>query len=81
MLFVGELESLWVDLLDGKDEIVELVEVFRPVLVVRDCVGLDKRPLISNGRPRKRSFRGVGTVPIDNSLASAVDSSLGGGAK
>jgi hypothetical protein len=42
MLFVGELESGWVDLLDGIHEIEELVEVFGLKLVVGDHVGLDK---------------------------------------
>jgi hypothetical protein len=48
MLFGGELEGGSVDLIDGKDEIEELVEVFGLKLVVGVRVGLDKDSLVSN---------------------------------
>jgi hypothetical protein len=63
MLFGSELEWGWFDMIDGKDEIEELVEVFGLKLVVGVRVGLDKRflgfehiigPLANNGRGNDR---------------------------
>ena len=45
MLVVSELESGWVDLLDGKDESEELVEAFGLELVVKDRDCLDESSL------------------------------------
>jgi hypothetical protein len=45
MLVVSELKSGRVDILDGKDEIEELVEVFGLGLVVEDRDCLDERSL------------------------------------
>jgi hypothetical protein len=47
MLVISELESGRVDLLDGKDEIEELVGVFGHAHVVKDRDCLIKDPLMS----------------------------------